>query len=141
MMSATTNENAASSAHDARNAFLQWLNSYKELVSVVVFFLGGFLWVYGVFATKEQIKELKCVLNANVDMLNAQFEESSISQLLIENLQEKEKFTDIREPSDGDRKKAAQLITANIDLQKKLERATALRAETTKKLRSHQCID
>jgi hypothetical protein len=140
-MSAAIGERPPARADDNRRAFVHWLGSYKELLSVVIFFLGGFLWVYGVFATKEQIKEVRCMLNANVDVINAQLEESSISQLLVDNLQEKDRLANLGQASDGDRKKLAQLTTANLDLQKKLERATTLRAEAGKKLRSHQCMD
>ncbi len=42
----------------SEKSFLDLLNAYKELLTVIVFFLGGFLWVYGIFATKRQVNVL-----------------------------------------------------------------------------------
>ncbi len=42
----------------SQKTFFDLLNSYKELLTVIVFFLGGFLWVYGIFATKRQVNLL-----------------------------------------------------------------------------------
>jgi hypothetical protein len=34
--------------------FLDILKEYKELIAILVFFLGGVLWMFGYFATKQQ---------------------------------------------------------------------------------------
>lgn len=133
----------------AQSPFVKWLNDYKELLSVIIFFIGGFLWVYGVFATKEQIKELKCLMNANITIINSQIDESALSQLLIENLQEQSKQkqrlpgndVDQGKFNDVDQRKFAQLAAAALDIQNKLQRATGLRAEASQKLRANECND
>lgn len=174
-MESQNNSSAGTSLSNAttsvtRSIFLKWLNEYKELVSVIVFFLGGFLWVYGVFATKEatkeqieatkeaakqqiettkeqikitnnQIKEIKCLMAANIDAIYSQIDESALSQLLIENIQEQNKLKKIVSSSDSEQKKLAQLAAAALDIQNKLQRATSLRAESNQKLRSNRCND
>ena len=125
----------------ARNAFLRWINDYKELLSVIIFFIGGFLWVYGVFATKAEIKELKCLINVNIDAIYSQIDESNLSQLLVENLQEQDKLKHLSPSNDVDQRRLAQLAAAALDIQSKLQRATNLRAESSQKLRSDRCSE
>jgi hypothetical protein len=45
--------------------FLDILKEYKELIAILVFFLGGVLWMFGYFATKQQLTELRCWMRAN----------------------------------------------------------------------------
>jgi hypothetical protein len=58
------------------------LNEYKELITTVVFFVGGILWVFGYFATKEELRQfretsstqhkiLNCLLEQHVRLLGA----------------------------------------------------------------------
>lgn len=40
-----------------KNKLLKTLNDYKELVSILVFFAGGVIWLYAAFATKTYVDE------------------------------------------------------------------------------------
>jgi hypothetical protein len=62
------------------NKFVAFMKEYKELIATIVFFLGGVSWVFGYFATKEELrvfrdtastqnKILHCVLQKHVQLL------------------------------------------------------------------------
>lgn len=43
------------------------LKEYKEVLTIVVFFLGGFLWIQGQYPTKTDLKSQIGVLNCLLD--------------------------------------------------------------------------
>jgi hypothetical protein len=62
------------------NKFIAFVKEYKELVATIAFFVGGVLWVFGYFATKEEFrvlreatsdhnKQLNCLLKNHVKLL------------------------------------------------------------------------
>jgi hypothetical protein len=57
------------------NRFMDALNRYKELIAIIVFFVGGISWLYGYFATKEQVRVMKCLLNTNIEFIQYQLQE------------------------------------------------------------------
>lgn len=57
------------------NPFIDALNKYKELIAVIVFFIGGVSWLYGYFATKEQVSVMKCLMNANIEFVQYQLQQ------------------------------------------------------------------
>lgn len=65
--------------------FLDKLSEYKEFIAILIFFLGGFFWVFGFFATKKQVTDLTCVLEQNVQMLRGKMEYQFFNDLLEEN--------------------------------------------------------
>ena len=69
------------------NLMLEKLKEYKELITILIFFLGGFVWIYGYFATKTQLRSMKCVLNANVSLLTGQLQGNTLAQNLNKNLE------------------------------------------------------
>lgn len=79
------NENSNSKQKDKRSGFLLILGEYKELIAIIVFFVGGILWLYGFFATKREIKELKCLLNTNVSIIHNQMMNKFLLEELTEN--------------------------------------------------------
>ena len=63
--------------------FIGFVNEYKELLTTITFFVGGILWVFGYFATKQEFhtfreatsgqnKTLHCLLQKHVQLLDAQ---------------------------------------------------------------------
>lgn len=53
---------------------LKVAGQYKEMIAIIVFFLGGLSWILGYFATKQQAKELHCTMQKNVDHLDSQMQ-------------------------------------------------------------------
>ena len=62
------------------NKFIAFVKEYKELVATIAFFIGGILWVFGYFATKEEFRALtdstskqnrllNCLLQKHVQVL------------------------------------------------------------------------
>jgi hypothetical protein len=74
--------------------FITLLKEYKELIGTLAFFVGGVLWVFGYFATKEELrsfreasssqnKVLHCLLDQHVRLLAAkQLLRSSFEDLI-----------------------------------------------------------
>src|SRR5437763_793316 len=63
---------------ESPNAFLSTLNKYKELIAVMIFFIGGVSWIYGYFATKEQVRFVKCLMNTNIELIQYQLQQKLI---------------------------------------------------------------
>src|ERR1700730_1174980 len=64
----------------SRGRFVAFVNDYKELMTTIAFFVGGILWVFGYFATKEEFHGLRdatssqnkimhCLLQKHVQLL------------------------------------------------------------------------
>lgn len=62
---------------------LRTIKEYKELIAIIVSFIGGALWVFDYFATKEEVKDLRssttsesnqlhCLLQENVQRLDGE---------------------------------------------------------------------
>jgi hypothetical protein len=48
------------------------LGPWKELITILLIFGGGFVWVLGYFATKQQVTELKCYARESVALARAE---------------------------------------------------------------------
>jgi hypothetical protein len=55
--------------------FMEALNRYKELIAIIFFFIGGISWLYGYFATKEQMRVMKCLMNTNIEFIQYQLQQ------------------------------------------------------------------
>ena len=71
------------------SSFLKTAGEYKEFITLVVFVMGGILWAFAYFATKQQLKAVQCVLDANVAFLQGRMDSASLSQLMVENIKER----------------------------------------------------
>ena len=63
-----------------------WIAQYKELVVVILVLVGGFSWIVGYFATKEQVEILRCLINENISMVESRMHR----KILIEELARKD---------------------------------------------------
>lgn len=70
----------------AKPGFLTRLMDYKEFVAILVFFIGGAMWIWGYFATKSQLDDLHCLMNANVTLIQGKMDAASISQTMVDNV-------------------------------------------------------
>jgi hypothetical protein len=65
-------------AHEEKpsGGFLQRLQEYKELLAIMVFFLGGFFWIQGQYPTKNDLKAqigvLSCLLDKYMSLTQLQ---------------------------------------------------------------------
>lgn len=61
---------------------LSKLKEYKELITVIIFFVGGIVWIYGYFATKSSLTtisaQLQCLLNTHVTLISSEMEHSKL---------------------------------------------------------------
>src|SRR5262245_7951462 len=80
-------------------SLLGTLKDYKEFIAILVFFIGGILWIFGYFATKKQLDELHCLMNANVDFIQGRMEAANLSQLMVQNIEELTPFANKTELS------------------------------------------
>lgn len=74
MSPATNEENGGDDTSSSTTGLLPHLREYKEFIAILVFFLGGFFWIYGVFETKEQVRILQCLTNQNIGMIQARMQ-------------------------------------------------------------------
>ena len=100
-------------------------------------FASGFLWIYGVFATKDQTKALRCLMNANISALDSQIAQQQFSQLLVENLEAQQALKASKKTlSDADNRKLAQLVAANKLLDEQMSDSNRKHGEAAEKLRT-----
>jgi hypothetical protein len=70
------------SAQDIQANKVGWfekLKEYKEIIGIIIFFIGGILWILAYFATKEQINTLNCLLNRNIEVVQYQINQRILS--------------------------------------------------------------
>jgi hypothetical protein len=70
------------------SGFLKTVKEYKELITLILFFAAGAFWLFDYFATKHQVKQLQCLVNANISFLQGRMDSGSLSQLLVDNLKD-----------------------------------------------------
>jgi hypothetical protein len=59
--------------------WLEKLKEYKELIGIIIFSIGGILWIVAYFATKDQINTLNCLLNRNIEVVQYQIDQRILS--------------------------------------------------------------
>jgi hypothetical protein len=67
---------------------LEKLKEYKDLIGIIVFFLGGLLWIQGQFPTKNDLKAevgvLKCLLDKYMTLTQLQIRGRELERLIQE---------------------------------------------------------
>ena len=120
-------------------SFLQRLKEYKEFIAILVFFFGGVLWILGYFATKKQVDDLRCLLNANVDFIQGKIDAASLSQLLIQNLEQTNVIASKTTLTSEEIQKRIQLETGTKDISRQLALAQDASTQALDKLRKGGC--
>ncbi len=75
---------------------VSFLNDLKELFAIMVFFIGGAVWIYTAFATKQHVQTVRCLLETTIDRIDGEAQtrfigaEISEIELQINELQNKE---------------------------------------------------
>jgi hypothetical protein len=123
-----------------KSSFIKALGEYKEIITIIVFFLGGVLFAFGYFATKQQLTQIKCLLNANVDLIQSKMNSSSLSQIMVQNLEESGALDSKMPLNQADLIKRNKLKEGANEIGRKLAEADALTAKALSKLKSGECI-
>jgi hypothetical protein len=147
-MSTTEPSNASTSSSTASGTtgqgrwsnFLKPVNEYKELIALLLFFLGGAFWIFDYFATKHQVKQLQCLLNANIGFIQGRMDSGSLSQILVENLRESASLDMKQTLTAEETLKRNQLRTAASDIGRKIADADGATAQALSKLKSGDCV-
>jgi hypothetical protein len=63
-------EESGSRGEKKGGEFLSKLKEYKELIGIMVFFLGGGFWIYSTFATKVYVARTQCLLGATIQRVD-----------------------------------------------------------------------
>jgi hypothetical protein len=121
------------------SSFLKIANEYKELVGLIAFVTGGIFWAFAYFATKQQLLETRCILNANIAFIQDRMDSASLSQLMLENLRESATLEKATLTPDEVLKRN-QLKAAAADIARKLADADNAAAKELNKLKSGDCL-
>jgi hypothetical protein len=121
-------------------SFTKWIGEYKELISVLIFFAGGVLWAFAYFATKQQISELKCLMNANVNIVQGKMDSSTLSQLMLDNVKRTSQLDGTPNPTADQVVEKNQLKTAAPEIARKIAEAETNIAKALDKLKSGECL-
>jgi hypothetical protein len=62
--------NLKSAPPSAIAKFLAKLKEYKELIALIMFFVGGIIWLYAAFATKSYVASIRCLLGATIERVD-----------------------------------------------------------------------
>ena len=122
-----------------RSKFLSVWKDYKEFVAILVFFLTGSLWIWGFFATKKQLNDLQCLLNVNIDLIQAKIDSESLSQLVAQNFEKKKAILSKNALTAEDKQRRDQLDTAAKDILQKLNSSQDAATQALEKLRKGAC--
>jgi len=119
---------------------LDTLKDYKELIAILVFFLGGVLWMFGYFATKKQLTELRCLMLTNVEFIQGSMDVASLSDLSLKNSEDLAALNDKTTTLTADEKaRKRRLEIAKDEIARKVATAQSATERSMEKLRSGEC--
>jgi len=61
-------------SYSAKRGFLEKLKLYKEFIMIILLFVSGAMWIYGSFATKNEVDRLECFTNLNITLIQSKQE-------------------------------------------------------------------
>jgi hypothetical protein len=120
---------------------LDILKEYKELIAILVFFLGGVLWMFGYFATKQQLTELRCWMRANVEFVQGRMDAANLSDLSVKNIEDLTALSEKATLSADEKARKHRLEMAKDEIARKLAAAESTSVGAMKKLTSGQCSE
>lgn len=123
--------------HEKR--FLTRLSEYREFIAILVFFTLGLMWIYGFFATKKQLAELKCLMTHNISMIDSQMQSTFVLDDLTANGIEQEKLAAENDLSNGDKARLVRLRNEAEVLKERLKKAHQEYEDCLDFLRSDGC--
>jgi hypothetical protein len=61
------------------SSFLKAAGEYKEFAALVAFAMAGIFWAFAYFATKAQLKQVQCIMSANMAFIQGRMDSASLS--------------------------------------------------------------
>ena len=62
----------------------QFLKDAKELITIILFFAAGIVWLYAAFATKHYVGGVKCLLGATIERIDNQADSKQRQAEIVE---------------------------------------------------------
>jgi hypothetical protein len=134
-------QDIAKPATTGERKFLDIVKEYKELIAILVFFLGGVLWMFGYFATKQQLTELRCWMRANVEFVQGRMDAANLSDLSVKNIEDLTALSEKATLSADEKARKHRLEMAKDEIARKLAAAESTSVGAMKKLTSGQCSE
>ena len=119
--------------------FITRLKEYKEFIVILVFFIGGFMWIYGYFATKEQVKVLQCLTNQNITLIESRMQKKFLFDELNQKGMELEKLLKKADVLNEERRKVIQLTNEIEIIKANLKKTEARYDEAFNFLKANKC--
>jgi hypothetical protein len=79
--------------------FLATVIEYKEIVALVLVVAGGASGIVSYFATKEEVKQVRCLLNTNIEFIDDQIQTSRMLEEMREDDAEVMHYREIEHPN------------------------------------------
>jgi hypothetical protein len=92
----------------------QFLKDTKELITIILFFVGGIVWLYAAFATKHYVGSVKCLLGATIERIDNEAQAKQLQTDIVELNVQLRKLDSAGLP-------AADLISQSETLKQKIE--------------------
>jgi hypothetical protein len=124
---------------DVLSSFIEIAKKYKELIGLFVAAISGLTFAVAYFATKQQLSDFKCLVNANMDLIQGKMDSTSLSQLMQQNLVESAELEGKTGLSSSEMIKRNQLKAAAGEIARKLAEADNFTAKALNKIRSGEC--
>ncbi|MFX0199001.1 MAG: hypothetical protein ACFFCW_23000 [Candidatus Hodarchaeota archaeon] len=91
------------------NSFLNRLREYKEFIAILVFVVGGFMWIYGFFATKQQVRVLQCLMNQQIALVESRMTSKFLCEEIVQKLLELQKLNEKHDKSNEEIKRSLEV--------------------------------
>lgn len=82
--SSSSSATAAPKAASRFSAAVATLNDYKELLTMILFVVGGVIWLYAAFATKAYVASIECLLGETIKRYNNDTISKRLSDELVD---------------------------------------------------------
>jgi hypothetical protein len=123
--------------------FVEKVKNLKELIAMTVLLVSGFIWAVNYVATKAQVAEIRCMLQAQIDLLRSQTDLSIIAREMLDSgvrLEEIGRHRDKSGKFDNADLKTYTQLTLELDvLKKRRSDAETARRDLESKLQRNGC--
>lgn len=65
-------------------SLLETIKEAKEFIAILVFFVGGVIWLYAAFATKRQVAGVRCLLGATIERIDNEAQAKNFQAEIVE---------------------------------------------------------
>ncbi len=67
---------------ESRDSIFKWLSRQKEVITLIIFFSGGLIWLYSAFVTVKQLNIGKCLLTSELKHKAASLKRDTYQDIL-----------------------------------------------------------